>query len=192
MRGGRQRGGRRREAGAGRTSQPPVEPGVGGHLEAGVRQQEAADVGEAGVDVLPDVLQLLVLVGLHLNRRRRQNVGAAQTRRQRKEPDSRAAVSPGSLVLPPGRTGARRGSSSLGSETSASEQNHNHTLSRRPALASSSRRTGADLKGLLADLLHGQASVLGEELRRGSNRTFTFCQNPDGTVRTRTTSETSH
>lgn len=40
---------------------------VGGHLEAGVRQQEAADVGEAGVDVFPDVLQLLVLVLLHLN-----------------------------------------------------------------------------------------------------------------------------
>ncbi len=40
---------------------------VGGHLEAGVRQQEAADVGEAGVDVFPDVLQLLMLVLLHLN-----------------------------------------------------------------------------------------------------------------------------
>lgn len=41
--------------------------GVGGHPEARVRQQEAADVGEAGVDVFPDVLQLLVLVLLHLN-----------------------------------------------------------------------------------------------------------------------------
>lgn len=39
---------------------------VGGHLEAGVRQQEAADVGEARVDVFPDVLQLLVLVLFHL------------------------------------------------------------------------------------------------------------------------------
>lgn len=40
---------------------------VGGHLEAGVGQQEAADVGEAGVDVFPDILQLLVLVLLHLH-----------------------------------------------------------------------------------------------------------------------------
>lgn len=36
--------------------------GVGGHLEAGVRHQEAGDVGEAGVDVFTYVLQLLVLV----------------------------------------------------------------------------------------------------------------------------------
>lgn len=49
------------------TSEPPIKVRVGGHLEAGVRQQEAADVGEAGVDVFPDVLQLLVLVLLHLN-----------------------------------------------------------------------------------------------------------------------------
>lgn len=40
---------------------------VGRHLEARVRQQEAGDVGEAGVDVLPDVLQFLVLVLLHLD-----------------------------------------------------------------------------------------------------------------------------
>lgn len=51
------------------TFEPAVEVRVGGHLEAGVRQQEAADVGEAGVDVFPDVLQLLVLVLLHLNTR---------------------------------------------------------------------------------------------------------------------------
>lgn len=49
------------------TSKPSVKVRVGRHLEARVRQQEAGDVGEAGVDVLPDVLQLLVLVLLHLN-----------------------------------------------------------------------------------------------------------------------------
>lgn len=49
------------------TSEPSVKVRVGRHLEARVRQQEAGDVGEAGVDVLPDVLQLLVLVLLHLN-----------------------------------------------------------------------------------------------------------------------------
>lgn len=48
------------------TSEPPIEVRVGGHLEAGVRQQEAADVGEAGVDVLPHILQLFVLVLFHL------------------------------------------------------------------------------------------------------------------------------
>ena len=49
------------------TSQPAVKVRVGGHLEARMRQQEAADVGEAGVDVLPHVLQLFVLVLLHLS-----------------------------------------------------------------------------------------------------------------------------
>lgn len=49
------------------TSQPAVKDGVSGHLEARVRQQEAADVGEARVDVLPHVLQLLMLVLLHLS-----------------------------------------------------------------------------------------------------------------------------
>ena len=50
-----------------RTSEPAVELRVGGDLEAGVRQQEAADVWETGVDVFPNVLQLLVLVLLHLD-----------------------------------------------------------------------------------------------------------------------------
>lgn len=49
------------------TSEPSVKVRVGRHLQARVRQQKAGDVGEAGVDVLPDVLQLLVLVLLHLN-----------------------------------------------------------------------------------------------------------------------------
>lgn len=49
------------------TSQPAVKVGVGGHLEARVGQQETVDVGEAGVDVLPHVLQLFVLVLLHLS-----------------------------------------------------------------------------------------------------------------------------
>lgn len=49
------------------TFQSAVKVGVGGHLEARVRQQEAVDVGEAGVDVLPHVLQLLMLVLLHLS-----------------------------------------------------------------------------------------------------------------------------
>lgn len=48
------------------TLQPAIEVWVGGHLEARMRQQEAADVGEAGVDVLPDILQLLVLVLFNL------------------------------------------------------------------------------------------------------------------------------
>lgn len=39
-----------------------VEARVGGHFESGVRHQETGDVGEAGVDVFTDVLQLLVLV----------------------------------------------------------------------------------------------------------------------------------
>ena len=51
------------------TSEPSIKVWVGGHLQSRVRQQEAADVGEAGVDVFPDVLQLLVLVLLHLNNR---------------------------------------------------------------------------------------------------------------------------
>jgi len=41
---------------------------IGGHLEAGVGLQEAVDVGETRVDVLPDILQLLMLVLLHLGR----------------------------------------------------------------------------------------------------------------------------
>lgn len=44
------------------TCDPAVEVRVGRHLEAGVRHQEAGDVGEAGVDVFAHVLQLLVLV----------------------------------------------------------------------------------------------------------------------------------
>ena len=43
-----------------------VKVGVDGHLEARVGQQEAVDVGEAGVDVFPDSLQLFVLVLLYL------------------------------------------------------------------------------------------------------------------------------
>lgn len=53
------------------TFQSAVKVRVGGHLEARVWQQEAADVGEAGVNVLPHVLQLFVLVLFHL---RQQNV----------------------------------------------------------------------------------------------------------------------
>lgn len=44
------------------TYNPSVKVRVGRHLEAGVRHQEAGDVGEAGVDVFAYVLQLLVLV----------------------------------------------------------------------------------------------------------------------------------
>lgn len=103
---------------------------VGGHLQSGVWQQEAADVGEAGVDVFPDVLQLLVLVLLHLDRDvnvqtgdKRFSISLIQRREEKiKVSDSRAAVSPGSFVLPPGRTNARRGNSSLGSGTSESKR----------------------------------------------------------------------
>lgn len=35
---------------------------VGGDLEAGMRHEEAGDVGKARVNVLPHILQLLVLV----------------------------------------------------------------------------------------------------------------------------------
>ena len=49
------------------TFQSSIKVRVGGHLEARMRQQETADVGEAGVDVLPYILQLFVLVLLHLN-----------------------------------------------------------------------------------------------------------------------------
>lgn len=49
------------------TNQPAVKLGVGGDLETGVGQKKAADGGEAGVNVLPDVLQLLVLVLLDLH-----------------------------------------------------------------------------------------------------------------------------
>lgn len=48
------------------TSQPAVKVGVGGNLEARMWQQEAADVGEAGVDVLPYILQLFMLVLFYL------------------------------------------------------------------------------------------------------------------------------
>lgn len=44
------------------TYDPSVKVRVGRHLEAGVRHQEAGDVGEAGVDVFAYILQLLVLV----------------------------------------------------------------------------------------------------------------------------------
>lgn len=38
------------------TSQPAIKVRVGRHLEARMWHQEAADAGEAGVDVLPHVL----------------------------------------------------------------------------------------------------------------------------------------
>lgn len=38
------------------TSQPAIKIRVGRYFEARMRHQEAADVGEAGVDVLPYVL----------------------------------------------------------------------------------------------------------------------------------------
>lgn len=44
------------------TFKSSIEVWVGGHFESGVRHQEAGDVGEAGVDVLTDVLQLFVLI----------------------------------------------------------------------------------------------------------------------------------
>lgn len=50
-----------------RTCESAIKVGVGGHLEAGVGQEEAANVREAGVDVLPDILQLLMLVLFHLH-----------------------------------------------------------------------------------------------------------------------------
>ena len=48
------------------TFKPAVKVRVGCHLEPRMWQQEAADVGEAGVDVLPYVLQLFMLVLFHL------------------------------------------------------------------------------------------------------------------------------
>ena len=48
------------------TPESTVKVWVGGHLEARVGLEEAADVGETRVDVLPHVLQLFVLVLLHL------------------------------------------------------------------------------------------------------------------------------
>lgn len=48
------------------TSQSAVKMGISSHSEAGVRKQEAVDVREAGVDVFPDILKLLVLVLFHL------------------------------------------------------------------------------------------------------------------------------
>lgn len=107
------------------TCEAAVKVWVGGHLQAGVRQQEAANVGEAGVDVFPDVLQLLVLVLLHLNRvvnihTRDEHFSISLT--QKEKSNSRAAVSPGSLVLPPDRTDVRKGNSSLGSGTSGSDE----------------------------------------------------------------------
>ena len=44
------------------TLKSAIEVWVGGHLEAWVGHQKAGDVGEAGVDVFPHVLQLLMLV----------------------------------------------------------------------------------------------------------------------------------
>lgn len=38
------------------TIQPAIKVRVGGHLEARMWQQEAADVGEAGVNMLPHIL----------------------------------------------------------------------------------------------------------------------------------------
>lgn len=50
----------------GLTFQAAIEVWAGGYLEAWVRQEETVDLGEAGVDVLPDVLDLFMLVGGHL------------------------------------------------------------------------------------------------------------------------------
>ena len=47
-------------------AQPAVEAGVGGHVEARVGQQEPVDPVEAAVDVLPQGLELGVLVVRHL------------------------------------------------------------------------------------------------------------------------------
>lgn len=47
---------------------------VGGHFEAGVRHQEAGDVGEAGVDVFTHVLQLFVLVLRDLRHKKRNQI----------------------------------------------------------------------------------------------------------------------
>lgn len=44
------------------TPQSAVKAWVSGHLESRVWQEEAGDVGEAGMDVFPHVLQLLVLI----------------------------------------------------------------------------------------------------------------------------------
>lgn len=49
------------------TSQSAIKMGVCGHFKARMRKQEAADVRETGVDVLPDILKLFMLVLLHLN-----------------------------------------------------------------------------------------------------------------------------
>lgn len=49
------------------TSESAIELGVGGHFEARMWQQEAFNFGETGVDVLPHILQLLVLVLLNLS-----------------------------------------------------------------------------------------------------------------------------
>lgn len=48
------------------TSQPAIKVRVGGHLEAGMRHQEATNVGEAGVNMLPHILQFFMLVLFHL------------------------------------------------------------------------------------------------------------------------------
>lgn len=47
--------------GFGLTSQSAVKVPVCGHVEARMWQQEAADVREAGMDVLPHILQLFML-----------------------------------------------------------------------------------------------------------------------------------
>lgn len=48
------------------TSQSAIKMGVCGHFKARVRKQEAADIRETGVDVLPDILKLLMLGLLYL------------------------------------------------------------------------------------------------------------------------------
>ena len=51
------------------TMELALERRAGSDLQARMRQQEAGDVGEAGVDVLPHGLQLLVLSILDLKER---------------------------------------------------------------------------------------------------------------------------
>ena len=53
----------------GLTIELALERRAGGHFQARMGQQEAGDVGEAGVDVLPHSLQLLVLSILDLKKR---------------------------------------------------------------------------------------------------------------------------
>lgn len=55
------------------TFDSPIKVWVGGHFEARVRHQEAGDVGEAGVDVFPHILQLFMLVLWDLHRKHEDN-----------------------------------------------------------------------------------------------------------------------